>query len=90
MRRCSTPEEEAMRTIDEIDSECAQAVLELGRKTYHRAMIDREIAELTSKVYDLNVEAYKVREALEAAKAQLAAEAKPAEAKSEEVANVEG
>ena len=63
------------RTIQQIDTECAQAVVELGRKAYHRHLLDREIAELQTKVYDLNVEAFKTREALEAAKAQLAAEA---------------
>lgn len=63
------------RTIQQIDTECAQAVVELGRKAYHRHLLDREIAELQAKVYDLNVEAFKTREALEAAKAQLAAEA---------------
>lgn len=61
-----------MRKTADIDAECAQAVLELGRKTYHRHLLDKEVDELTAKIYGLNVEAYQVREAIKAAQEQLA------------------
>lgn len=65
-----------MRTIDEIDTECAQAVLELGRRRYHLHLCEREIAELNEKIFGLNAEALAVRQALETARAQLDAERK--------------
>lgn len=71
-----------MRTIEAIDTECAQTVLALGQRRYHAFLIDKEIAGLCQKVLDLNEEAMRVREAIEAAKAVLAAEA-PAEAPAE-------
>lgn len=49
-----------MRTIDEIDSECAAAVLELGRKTYHAHLLKREIGVLNRRVFALNAEALAV------------------------------
>lgn len=61
-----------MRKTADIDAECAQAVLELGRKTYHRHLLDKEVDELNAKIYALNVEAYQVREAIKAAQEQLA------------------
>lgn len=76
-----------MRKIDEIDGECAQTVLELGRKSYHRHLLDKEIADLNAKVYALNVEAFQVREALAEAKAQLTSEA-PAVVETPAVAEV--
>jgi hypothetical protein len=79
-----------MRTIEEIDTECAQAVLELGRKTYHRNLLERETTELSQKVYNLNVEAFQVREALAAAQAQLAAQAPVTDAQTAGGDHVEG
>lgn len=61
-----------MRKTADIDAECAQAVLELGRKAYHRHLLDKEVDELNAKIYALNVEAYQVREAIKAAQEQLA------------------
>lgn len=52
-----------MRTIDEIDSECAQAVLELGRKTYHAHLMKQEIAALNRQIFKLNAEALAVHKA---------------------------
>ncbi len=78
-----------MRKITDIDADCAQAVLELGRKTYHRHLLDKEVEELNAKVYALNIEAFQVREALKAAQEQLAAETSTDQVPAAEVTNVE-
>ncbi len=51
------------RTIDKIDSECAQAVLELGRRTYHLHLWQQECDALKAKIFALNAEALALKQA---------------------------
>lgn len=66
-----------MTRREQLDTEVRGLIGLLGQKRYHVYLLDREISEITAKIYDLNVEALRLREAAEAAKAELDAQAVP-------------
>lgn len=68
----------AQRTMAAVNQECQEAVLQLGQKAYHAHLLDREIQDLKARVYNLNVEAFNMNQAMAAAQAELAAQAAPA------------
>lgn len=66
-----------MTRREQLDAEVRELVMQLGQKTYHRALLDGEISDLNQRIYKANVEALQLRQAAEAAKAELETEAAP-------------
>lgn len=64
-----------MTRREQLDAEVRELVTQLGQKTYHRALLDGEINDLNQRIYKANVEALQLRQAAEAAKAELETEA---------------
>jgi hypothetical protein len=53
------------RTLDKLNEECANALLELGRNSYQHKLLEQEIKKLHKKIYDLNVEALAIKNSIE-------------------------
>lgn len=64
----------AVRTKQVIDHECAKAVTLLGQKVYNKFIIEKEIAEINQKIMELNIEAFNLTQAMNAAQEQLKAQ----------------
>ena len=60
---------------DQLDQELRGLLFQIGQRHYQRSVLDGEIADLTRKAYQLNVEAMQLRQAAEAARAEAEREA---------------
>lgn len=64
-----------MTRREELDNEVRGLLFQIGQRHYQRSVLDGEINDLTRKVYQLNVEALQLRQAAEAARAEMEREA---------------
>ena len=64
-----------MTRREQLDNEVRGLLFQIGQRHYQRSVMDGEIADLTRKVYQLNVEALQLRQAAEAARAEVEREA---------------
>ena len=60
-----------MTRREQLDNEVRGLLFQIGQRHYQRSVMDGEIADLTRKVYQLNVEALQLRQAAEAARAEV-------------------